>query len=220
VNTRAGNTAVNVNGSLNLFEAAGKAGVQRMVFISTMSAFPECKSMYGQAKLAVETRAEPWKIHIVRPGLVYGPGCRGMVGSLAKLAGLPILPLVGNGGQVLYLAHQEDLGNLVRGMCDGTIPRQDKAVIAASKRSYTLREILKLLAASQNKKPLLIPVPWQIEWLALRCMESIGIRLRVRSDGIISLINQDASPDFAPTDHVKAVFRDFADEIRKGANVT
>ena len=183
--------AVNVLGSLKLFEAAAKADVRQMVFISTMSAFRGCKSNYGRAKLEVENKAAQWKIHIVRPGLVYGPACRSMMGSLARLTNLPLLPLVGTGNQKLYLVHEEDLSDMVRGMCDGTISRQEKPVVAAHKRPYTLREILKILAGCRRKRPFLMPVPWQLEWLGLKSMETLGLKLRLRSDSLISLINQD-----------------------------
>jgi nucleoside-diphosphate-sugar epimerase len=211
--------AINVDGSLRLFRAAEKAGVPSIVFISTMSAFPGCRSNYGRAKLAVQTAAASWRIHIVRPGLVYGPASRGMIGSLAKLTSLPVLPLVGAGGQMLYLTHEDDLGELARGMCDGTISRQDNAVVAANPRPYRLREILRLLAASRGKKPLLMPVPWRLEWLALKLTEIIGVKSRLRSDSLISLINQELSPDFGPTENTRLTFRDFADEIQRGLQV-
>src|SRR5215469_281264 len=46
----------NVEGSLRLFAAARTAGVRRMLFVSTVSAYEGCRSLYGQAKLAVEQK--------------------------------------------------------------------------------------------------------------------------------------------------------------------
>ncbi len=44
----------NVLGSIRLFEAAANEGVGKLTFISSISAFEGCQSMYGQAKLEVE----------------------------------------------------------------------------------------------------------------------------------------------------------------------
>ena len=57
----------NVMGSIRLFEEARKAGVKRIVLISTMSAFEGCASMYGRAKLEIERTARGDDVAIVRP---------------------------------------------------------------------------------------------------------------------------------------------------------
>ena len=188
--------AVNVAGSLRLFEAALAAGVRRRVFISTMSAFPGCRSLYGKAKLEVETRAAPWGVDIVRPGLVYGDHPGGMMGSLAQLTKLPILPVVGNRRRLLYLVHEEDLGNLIAKLSTNAIPRQSKPIIAAHQHGRTLKEILRLLANARGKRILLVPVPWRLAWAGLKCVEMLGLRCRLRSDGLVGMMNLETHPDF------------------------
>ena len=49
---------VNIEGSKRLVDAADRAGIRRMIFISTMSAFAGCRSHYGQAKLETEEAVE------------------------------------------------------------------------------------------------------------------------------------------------------------------
>ena len=44
----------NVEGSRKLIESAQAAGVQQVVFVSTISAFTGARSEYGKSKLAVE----------------------------------------------------------------------------------------------------------------------------------------------------------------------
>src|SRR4051812_36344711 len=46
--------AVNVNGSRRFLQAARDAGVKKLVFISSISAFPGCRSLYGKAKMEIE----------------------------------------------------------------------------------------------------------------------------------------------------------------------
>ena len=47
----------NVASTLELFAKARAAGVSRRVFISSMSSFPGCSSLYGKAKMSVEQEA-------------------------------------------------------------------------------------------------------------------------------------------------------------------
>ena len=198
---------VNVDGSIALLQAAKDAGVGRLVFISSMSAFPGCRSLYGRAKLEVERAAAALGAVIVRPGLVYGSESGGMIGALGKLLRLPLVtPLVGSGRQVLYLVHEDDLGTMITELCTTNVPVA-RPVIAANARPYELREILRILGRRTGRRTMLLPVPWQIEWLALRGAETIGLRMRLRSDSLISLINQDPTPDFAPSAAYE--FRDF-----------
>src|ERR1035438_7026668 len=60
--------AINVEGTRNLFRSASGAGVRRIVFISSMSAFASCRSAYGRTKLAIEEVAAEFGAVIVRPG--------------------------------------------------------------------------------------------------------------------------------------------------------
>ena len=97
----------NVLGSLRLVEAACKAGVKRIVLISTMSAFEGCASMYGRAKLEIERATRGDGVAVVRPGLVYGQQAAGMVGALDGFVRLStVAPIFGGGNQKLYLAHR------------------------------------------------------------------------------------------------------------------
>ena len=202
----------NVQGSLALFSAAQAAGVRRLVFISSMSAFQGCKSLYGLAKLDVEARAADLGFHIVRPGLVFGPRPGGMLGALAKAINLPVIPLVGSGSHVLYLDHQDDLAALVAMLVTAPCVPVAAPIIAANPQPHTFKSILRTLAAGRGKKPLLIPFPWRLEWAGIKLLESLGLRLRFRSDSLVSLVNQEPNPDFTVARQTGITFRPFAAE--------
>src|SRR2546423_1287959 len=61
--------ATNVRGAEKLFDAAARAGIAKLVCISTISAFEGCKSLYGQAKLEIERIAARHGALVIRPGL-------------------------------------------------------------------------------------------------------------------------------------------------------
>ena len=93
--------AVNVEGSRKIFHAARAANVPKMVFISSISAYEGCRSLYGRAKLEIEKLAVGGGALVVRPGLVYGGAGGGMFGKLAaNLRKSAIVPLAGNGSQI------------------------------------------------------------------------------------------------------------------------
>lgn len=201
----------NVDGTLSLFRAARAAGAQRIIFISSMSAFEGCKSLYGQAKLSVEKKASELGLIIVRPGLVHGPEAKGMVGALQKLAALPLLtPMVGLGKMVLYLAHEKDLGELIVRLADPATAAPTAPVIAANDHPMTFREIVRTLGQSQGReKKLIVPIPSAAIWAMLKVAESTGLRPRLRSDSLVSLVNQDPRPDFAALRSIAMPFREF-----------
>jgi nucleoside-diphosphate-sugar epimerase len=208
---------LNVDGTIRLFDAARSAGVKKIVFISSISAFHGCKSLYGQAKLAVEQTAHDFGLTIVRPGLVYGPRPRGMMGSLLKLCSTPFaLPTPGLGDQILYLAHEEDLGQLIVNLIESggnRLPVEDaghSAIIAANEYPKTLKQILQLfIQARENKRKLFIPVPSIAIWAGLRTLELLGVHSRFRSDSLVSLLNQQEKPDFSALHRLGVTFRPF-----------
>src|SRR5262249_6845472 len=153
------------------------------------------------AKLAVEERARRLGVAVVRPGLVYGDVAGGIVGAMDKaVRRLPLVPLIGRGRQVLYPAHEDDVAALVVGLADGSVgdPAQGP-IIAASEHGRTLREIVSGLATAHDRRATVLPIPWRPVWALLKAAEAGGLRPGFRSDSVLSLVNQDPSPDFAPT---------------------
>lgn len=200
----------NVTSTMELFTRARAAGVGRRVFISSMSSFPGCASLYGKAKMAVEQEAARLGLIVVRLGLVYGENPRGMVGALTKVVTLsPVLPVVGRGDQVQYTVHEDDLGRLIVHLaaCEG--PSETAPIIAAAERPIAFREILQTLAQQRGRRVCFFGVPAGLLLAGLRAADLTGLRLRVRSDSLIGLLNQNPRPDFSATRHTGVRFREF-----------
>lgn len=205
---------VNVESSLALFEAAREAGVRRVIFISSMSAFTGTRSKYGQAKLAVERRAAQHHpdVVIVRPGLVYDREAGGIVGAMRGVVGkLPLVPLIA-GGQEFYTCHAQDLARAVLELAEGPAP--DGPVIAAEPVARTFREILTVMAEASGAHPRFVPVPHQLAYAGLRALEALHVPTRLRSDSIVGLVNNDPSPRFGG---LQTQFRAFSREAILGA---
>jgi nucleoside-diphosphate-sugar epimerase len=187
--------AVNVLGSERLFQAARQAGVGQLVFISTISAFAGCKSLYGKAKLEIERAVRSYGGWAIRPGLIYGEDTGGMVGRLvAQVRRASLLPIPGSGAQQMYLVHQDDVAEAVSRALAKPAPADAPPVTVAHGKPFAFRAILHELARALGRKVTLAPVPWRLMWLALRSAEICGLRLPLRSDSLVSLVNQDRAP--------------------------
>jgi nucleoside-diphosphate-sugar epimerase len=203
---------INVEGSRKLLAAARAGGVERIVVMSSISAFTGCRSLYGRAKLEIEAAAAAAGALVIRSGLVYGDGppAGGMFGSLATSVQRGLVPLIDGGIHPQYLIHEEDLWSLVKRFCDGDLDNPVKPVVAASPRAWPLRDLLAVLAARQSRHPRFLPVPWQPVWASLRLAELAHLPVQYRSDSVISLVHQDRNPDFKSLAAVGVTAREFS----------
>jgi len=190
--------AVNVAGSEKLFQAARAAGVEQIIFISSISAFVGCRSLYGEAKLAIEKIALTHGAQVIRPGLVYGDAPGGMFGKLtAQVRKSSVIPLLGDGSQIQFLVHQEDLCAFVGRGANGEGKFSGKILTAANAQPWPFKKLLQVIAASQNKKITFLPLPWRLVWLGLKSAEVCGLKPNFRSDSLVSLMYQNPVPDFS-----------------------
>jgi nucleoside-diphosphate-sugar epimerase len=177
---------VNVFGTRRLLDAAAAAGVERIVFVSSMSAYEGTGQIYGRAKLECEQVVLDGGGVVVRLGLVYGDGWGGMAGSLRRLLGLPLVPLMG-GDSYQFTAHEADVaeGLFVLGTTD--VP--PKAPIGlAHPGPVPFRQVLEGFARQAGIRPRLIPVPWRPVYAAMRAGERVGAPLPLRADSLLGLV--------------------------------
>ena len=209
---------VNVDGSSRLLLAAKEGGVERIIFISSISAFDGCRSLYGKAKLQVEKVAAGLGAFVVRSGLVYGTrGSRGMFGSLQQsVAKSAIVPLIGSGNYLQYLVHEDDLCELLLKIARGEVDFRPAPMVAASPRGWRLRDLLGRLAATQHRSVRFLPIPWRPIWLGLKTLEIAGLPTQFRSDSVISLVRQNPAPDFSVADRIGHSFREFDTSFSEG----
>lgn len=171
--------AVNVDGTLNLARQAAQAGVRRFIFISsikvngeqtpigspfTEQCIPSPEDPYGVSKCEAEmglldlASTSSMEIVIIRPPLIYGPGVKGNLQSLLKLAksGLP-LPL----GAVRNLRSMIYLGNLVDLIlkCIDSPAAANQVFLASDAHDISTSELLRLIRTEMGLPHRLMPVP-------------------------------------------------------------
>ncbi len=201
---------VNVDGSVRLLKTARRHGVSRAVFISSVSAFAGCRSLYGKAKTLTENAALQMGCAAVRPGLVYGAKPGGMMAALERAAGAgKLLPMIGDGSYPQYLVHDEDLARFVFLLCQRETPVPAFPVTAAYPEKVPLRDIIRRIAARKEREVRFIPIPWRLIYLGLKTLEALRLPAPFRSDSLIGMVYQNAAPDFALPPGVNASFRRF-----------
>jgi nucleoside-diphosphate-sugar epimerase len=206
--------AVNVVGTGKLFQVARAAGVEKIIFISSISAYDGCRSLYGKAKLEIEKLALENGTLVIRPGLVYGSGPGGMFGKLtAQVRRSSVIPMIGDGSQIQFLVHDEDLSAFIEKFAADQIKISPQILTAANEQPWAFKQLLMEIAHALGKKPKFAPLPWRFVWAGLKAAELCGLKLNFRSDSLISLMHQNPRPDFSKNSKVGLVCRPF--EIKK-----
>ena len=157
-----------------LAKAARAAGVKRLVFVSTVRAQtgprsdrvlteddpPRPTDPYGRSKLAAEIALARSDVDftVLRPVLVYGPGVKGNLRALARLAALPVpLPFgsFANRRSVLGVHNlAAAIAHVLRHPASG-----GEAYVVADLQPVSLADIAKALRAGLGRAPLLLNVP-------------------------------------------------------------
>ena len=169
---------VNVEGTLRLAEDAAKAGVKRLVYVSSIkvngeatfdrpfseSDEPNPQDPYGISKheaemalqkISAETGLE---VVIVRPPLVYGPGVGGnfarMLGWIEK--GIP-LPLgsVRNRRSMIYVENLADA--LIH--CATRPEAANETFLVSDAETVSTPELVRILSEKMGVKPAIFPLP-------------------------------------------------------------
>lgn len=97
-----------------LFHACEQAGVRRVVQISALGADAQAFSAYHLSKRAADDclRGLDLDWFVLRPALVYGRG-GASAGFFMRLAALPLIPVIGDGRQMLQPVHIHDVAQCV-----------------------------------------------------------------------------------------------------------
>lgn len=178
---------INLEQTRQLAHAAKAAGVKRFVFFSTMAVYgghgslststalteqSPCQpdSPYGQSKYAAEQALQAladdrFSVAIIRPPMVYGPGCPGNMVRLQKLIRtLPLLPFDWPDNQRSLVAIDNLLAlswQVIQQPVAGIFLPQDPTPLS-------IKTMVSLLAQAEQQQPRLIRPPHWLLQLASR----------------------------------------------------
>ena len=174
---------LNTEATIGLARAARRAGARRFVFLSSIRAQcgptadtiltealePMPTDAYGQSKLAAERGLAELDLDWVslRAALVYGPGVKGNMAQLMRLARSPFpLPLASLTTRRSLLA-LENLSAAIETVlaAPGTLRR---VFIAADPQALTMAEMIAALRGGLGRRPNVFPLPPTLLGLLLR----------------------------------------------------
>ena len=59
-----------------------------------------------------------------------------------------------------------------------------------------MRDLIQGIAAKEGKQVRTVPTPWRVVYCALKVAERIGVKLKFRSDSVLSLVYANPEPVF------------------------
>jgi len=165
---------MNTEATLNLARASQRAGAKRFVFLSSIRAQsgptaegvlteaddPQPTDAYGKSKLAAERGLAELDLDWVslRAVLVYGPGVKGNMAQLIRLARSPFpLPLRSLAARRSLLALENLAGAIDTVLkAPGNLRR---AFIAADREALTVGEMIAAMRQGLGRRPNIFPMP-------------------------------------------------------------
>jgi len=174
--------AVNVEGTRNLVEAAGCAGVRSFIFLSSVKAMAEpgnaCidegfpgypVTAYGQSKLAAEQAVleagRRYGMHVVnlRLAMVYGSGGRGNLERMGRLVKRGLFPPLPETGNHRSLVHVDDVVSAMH-LVAGDSRANGRTYIVANLHAPSGRGLFDALRLAQGLPPCNWSVPASLLW--------------------------------------------------------
>ena len=182
---------VNCEGTRNLVEAAGMAGVRRFVFLSSVKAMAEpgesCadedfpgqpETAYGQAKRAAEAAVleagQRHDMHVVnlRLAMVYGAGGRGNLERMGRLVRRGLFPPLPETGNRRSLVHVDDVVAALR-LVAGDQRADGRTYIVASPEAPSGRALFDALRLVLGMSQCNWSVPASMLRVAARCANGV-----------------------------------------------
>ena len=179
---------VNFDGTRVLADVAGRAGVRRFVFLSSVKAMGEpgdaCiaedwpalpTSAYGQAKRAAEEVLREagvrYGMHVVslRLAMVYGAGGRGNLERMAALVRRGVFPPLPETGNRRSMVHVADVVAAMR-LVAADVRAAGRSYIVAHPQTHSGRGLYDALRAACG----LAPVRWSVPRRALTAVARLG----------------------------------------------
>lgn len=191
-------SAVNVDGTRNIIAEADRAGVKRLVYVSSLGA-ERGESAYHRSKLEAEGLVRsmaPSRWTIVRPGNVYGPGDEVISVLLTMVRTLPAVPVIDGGDQRFQPVWADDVGDaLVSALERGDLAGRTLEI--AGPDTTSVNDVLDRLMKLTDREPSRIPVPGFLASLGAKIAGWMGADLPINDDKLTMLAEENVvrSPD-------------------------
>ena len=214
--------SIAVDNTLVLFEAARKAGVERVVHTSITNPSETSDLEYFQGKAVLERalRESGLSYAILRPAVLFGPEDI-LINNIAwALRRLPVFGVFGDGRYRLQPIHVDDFAALA--VAQGA-SREDVVIEAIGPETFTYRALAEELGAIIGKRRPVVGVPpwfgYLVGWLLGKLTGDVMITREEIRGLMADLLHTDAPPA-GPTrltdwarEHAATLGRRYASEL-------
>jgi len=169
---------VNLQGTEVLLDQCRRLGVHRFLFVSSIAAkFPDkTRYYYAQAKLRAEeaVRSSGLRFSIIRPTIILGSGSP-ILTALDKLAGLPVIPVFGDGRAMVQPIYADDVVDFILSILDQNLFSGDTLELGGP-ATLTMEELIQEIRyLRKGAKGRSIHVPMSLLVTLLRSFETAGL---------------------------------------------
>lgn len=152
--------AVHVEGTRHVVDAARRAGVRRITFLSFLKARSDCGSPYHESKWAAEEilRGSGLDYTVLKAGVIYGRGDHMLDHLSHALYTFPVFGLVGMREKAVRPTAVEDLVRILKAcLVENRLSRQTVSVLGPEE--IMLGEAVRRVASVLGKRPLYVRLP-------------------------------------------------------------
>jgi NADH dehydrogenase len=156
-----------------MVEAAERAGVERFIFFSALSASAHNRTRFLRAKALAEeaVRGSSLAHTVFAPSIVYAPGDPYLT-LLGRLALLPVMPISGAGKALYQPIWAHDVADCVMAALDGSIETRERYELAGPE-TLSHEAIVELALRAQHRHRPIVHVPTPIVSRTLRVVEAL-----------------------------------------------
>jgi Nucleoside-diphosphate-sugar epimerases len=213
--------AVNIDGTRYVVMEAERAGIRKIVYVSSLGA-DRGQSAYHKSKYVAEdvVRAFSRDWVILRPGAVYGPGDTHLSVLLQMIRTLPVIPTIGDGDQPFQPIWHEDLADALVQALERDVARCQTLDIAGPELT-SQNDLVARFRTITARAAVQAPLPEFAASLGLKALDALGIDVPFSAAQLAMLTERNVIPDDRPnalTDVFGIVPTRLGDGLRRLAN--
>jgi uncharacterized protein YbjT (DUF2867 family) len=181
---------VNVEGTRHVVDEASRAGVERLVYVSSLGA-ERGQSAYHRSKHAGEevVRGFGGRWVVVRPGNVYGPGDEVVSLLLRMVRTLPAVPVIAGGDQEFQPVWADDVGEALAAACERADELAGRTLDVAGPDRTCMHDLLDRFATLTDRRPVRLPLPGPLAMLGVKLLDVVGVPSPV-NEGQLTMLSE------------------------------
>ena len=194
---------VNIGGTQNVLDASVKAGVKRLVYVSSpavahaglaqvgAAALPAdpatTKSHYARSKaiaeqLVLSRRRGEMLVAAVRPHLVWGPGDQQLIGRIVERAAQGTLRLVGSGAALIDSTYVDNAADAIAASVERADVIDGRALVVSNGEPRTVAELITSLCHAAGLPEPTARIPRWAAKAAGSTIETLWAMARITED--------------------------------------